>query len=185
MNKRLFFVIFMSAIVSISLSAKTEEQDQKISSLTAEDIENIKKTTWAINIVTDVKDLNIEAIQFAIFETDPLPMLKASFDLRKKLNEGRTLTQFDKNIQNQVDWDIIFKNVTGDNVYLLKPKTTKNDSSMVSANTPNAKRWLVTKSALKKDGSFKCWIIPFNTKIGTVIDININDNNNFDIKKIK
>lgn len=172
-----YIICFSMLFLPLSINAKNS--DTNLSYLNKKDIERIKNASMELDVKTDVKDLNISALQFSIFEADHTPLLQKSFKVSKKLNidEGKKITQFDKSIDKKANWDFIFKNITEDNVYLIESKTVKFDGSSIMDNTPRGKKWLITKVTPKKDAHFKCWIIPFDAKIVSRIKVNIDDKN--------
>lgn len=182
-RKKFLSVILCFISLLFCFSATKMPKDAK-SSLTEEEIKNIEKTTWRIDIKGNVKNTAYGVIEFSIFEKDPMPLLKKSFELRKVVNEGKPQTEYDNFIASQVDWNLIFEEVKGNEVFIVKAKAGKNDSLIISAGTKEQKRWLVSKVVYKKDGGFSVWIIPFEAKKGENTIIEITDKNEFDINSI-
>ncbi len=158
--------VFLLGIVNTGATALTEE-----------DIKKVQLETWTIMFVTEVNDLYPSAIQYAIVNEDPLPMFKANLAFLRsnpKLND-------DILINLQVAWDAIFKKVTGEKVGLLPPNS-ENEFSMGS-NEPGGQKWVITKVALKSNGTILCWCIPVEVKIGERYQIKLDEKNTFDLQK--
>lgn len=182
-NKKFMTIILCFITILFCLSAKKMPKDTS-SSLTENDIKNIENTTWRIDIKSNVKNTTFGVIEFSVFEKDPIALLKKSMDIRKFVDNGKPQTEYDNFISSQVDWNMIFTEVKGNEVFITKAKSDKNVGIMISANSPEQKRWLVSKVVYKKDGSFSVWIIPFEAKIGETTKIEITDKNEFDINSI-
>lgn len=174
----LFIFVFV-----FSLFPKDPKWDEGYS-ITEEEIAKIRQTTWEIKIKSNVKNAYMENIQFAIFDKDPILLLKANKERRDKINSGKKLTKLDEELNRRVDWDFIFSEISGHHVYLVRSKTNKNDNFNIVANMPGEKKWFVTKIVDKKDGRFSAWIIPFDSTFGETVEIEINEANSFDMKKI-
>lgn len=170
-------------IFAFSLFAKGGKLDEGYS-ITEKEIARIKENTWEIKIKSNVKNAYMENIQFAIFDKDPILFLKKNKERRDKINSGKKLTRLDEELNRRVDWDSIFSEVSGDHVYLVRSKTNKNDNFSIVSSMPGEKKWFVTKIVDKKGGRFSAWIIPFDSTFGKTVEIEINETNYFDMKKI-
>ena len=110
-------------------------------------------------------------------------MKKHSLHLLEKADTEVKKEQL-KQVQMVVWWDIGFKNVTGDRLYLLVKRPEQNFSNhMVSSNSPGGKKWIVTKT-VNVDGKPVCWCIPVEVKTGEKIDVTFNEKNTFDLKNV-
>lgn len=179
-------LLMMAAILFFyyPLQAKKIKTEERLTYLTDEDIKRIEETTWRINITSDIKNSYFNAIQFTVFETDPMPLLREQKKIAKKLSEGKNYTKLDKIIDTSTSWDLIFMEKTGAEVYLINAKASKKDSVMISANTKPGKKWLVSKVVQNKDGDINAWIIPFDAEIGKTIDLNFSEKNKFNFSDI-
>ena len=128
MNKKILFVIFITTILVPS----------SLFSLTDQEIEKIKKTTWCVKISVNVKDVYPQALQYAVFETDPAEIFeKHIMHVYKPGGKKPAKERFMKNINMSVDWNMIFKKITADNLALLPLKTGgKNPFSVRSNSDP-------------------------------------------------
>lgn len=150
----------------------------RVMALTNEEIADIEKKTWCLYIDTDVNDLYPAGIQYAILDEDPVPIYKANLE---KLKSNEKCSE-DLSISLVVSWNSIFRKVSGDEVTLLSPKS-ENQFSMRS-NEPGGKKWLITKVVTKSDGTFFCWCIPIEVKIGESYTIKLDEKNCLDLYKL-
>lgn len=124
------------------------------------------QAVWRLAIRLDGTGLDIPALQYALFSEDPKELLKQ----RMQRRPGPA----------PILWDLLFTQVTGDDVGLL----ISNPNSMVGmmSNGPGGKKWLVTKVSTQ-GGKAYCWSIPFETDAeGEAIVLNkdnVMDLNNF------
>lgn len=144
--------------------------------LTEEEIADITKNTWGIFFETDVNDLYPAAIQYTVLDEDPLPIYRANLERLKVNKKGNPE---DLVVTSVVAWDSIFRKVSGDEVALLAPKSV-NQFSMRS-NKPAGPKWLITKVVIKTDGTFFCWCIPLEVKMGESYTIKLNEENCLDL----
>ncbi len=155
-------------------------------SLSNEEINKIRKTTWAVKISVNVEGIYPFALQYAVFETDPIKIFNKHM-MRVYQSGGKkpAKDRFMKNINMSVEWDMIFKKITADNVSLLPLKTEANNPFSVRSNSDpkDDKVWIVTKAAHMKDNTPLCWCIPVNIKKGCEFSIIIDMNNIFNLEK--
>ncbi len=144
------------------------------------------RKTWQIAFDLDVPSLSPQAVQYAIFDEDPVPAFIAQIKrmrshAREQLEKAHS--EVDKEqvnaIQMEVGWNFGFKEVTADKLYLL---TNTSNSSMMS-NAPGGKKWIVTKAARVK-GKPVCWCIPVEVKTGELISVAFNEKNTFDLRTV-
>ena len=107
---------------------------------------------WHGWIRLEPSDLNVQAVQFAIFSENPQEVLKGK--LRGKPWTDRAIV-----------WDFLFNKVPGDELYLLVPGT--NGTVELGSNAPGGKKWLVTKSV---HGVYS-WSVPFQASVDEDFDI--------------
>ena len=81
--------------------------------------------------------------------------------------------------QMEVAWDLGFKEVTGDKIYLIK---NTSNSSMTSNGTAG-KKWFVTK-IVHASGKPVCWRIPVEVKTGELVEVSFNEKNMFDLRSV-
>ncbi len=116
---------------------------------------------WRIAIKLSMPGLDIPAVQCAIFSDDPLERLKAD---RQRARGGDPA----------VMWDLLFRNVTGDEVYLLSAST--NATAGLGSNQPGGKKWLVTKTARSGEKVY-CWSVPFEANPEKDVSIQLSSTN--------
>lgn len=158
-------------------------------------IQNWKDTTWQIRPALNMPELDPEAVQFAVLDSDPIE------DYRKSLM--RNGERFRKDVGDEKDskrrellkrahmtatWDQLFKATTGDLVYLLVPSRSKRNESLarafvISSNDHPGRKWLTTK-VVYRDGLPICWSIAIDTTIGKSVDVEIKTDNLLDLQKL-
>src|SRR5208337_5268076 len=79
-------------------------------------------------------------------------------------------------IQMKVTWDLGFRKVTGDGLYLLTKLPGNFSATGLSSNGPGGKKWIVTKTVDIK-GKPACWCIPIEVKTGKSINITFSKSN--------
>jgi len=148
-----------------------------------EDIKRWERTTWRMNIGLDVAGLSPQAVQWAIFDQDPVPDFQARVKrmqsyYRKRI-EGATdanAKEMERSIGMAVSWDQGFKQITGDRLYLL----ALGGAHVISSNGPDGKKWIVSKSVRIK-GKPACWCIAVEVKTGESIDVWLTEDNAFNL----
>ena len=150
-----------------------------------EKMEEHKKITWQMQLQLNVPNLKAEAVLWAVFKEDPVPgykqRLEAAKDAYNKLfaetaEEDKQLSQ---GCQMRASWDLGFIKITGDRVYLLTAKL----SHSFSSNREIEKKWFVTKTVYL-DKKPVCWVIPIEAEIGESVDIELSEENAFDLSEI-
>ncbi len=81
-----------------------------------------------------------------------------------------------------VGWNLGFKKVTGDKLYLLA-KGPRSSKTTLSSNSPGGKKWFVTKT-VRIDGKPVCWCIPVELAKGKRIEVTFEKSNTFDIQRV-
>ena len=158
-------------------------------------IQEWKETTWQIRPSLNAPDLDPEAVQFAVLEFDPVDAFRKSLaeDVDKFRNEleeepDATRRALQRKSHMTLTWDRLFNAVTGDQVHLLVPGTSKRYESIVrsfvvSSNSSPGRKWVVTKVVYREDEPL-CWCIPVETAIGKSVDVELRRDNAFDFKKL-
>ena len=77
-----------------------------------------------------------------------------------------------------VTWDLGFRQVTGDKVYLLT--SAPGITHVVSSNGPAGKKWIVSKIVYLK-GAPACWCIPVVVETGKEVHVTLDEKNMFDL----
>jgi beta-lactamase regulating signal transducer with metallopeptidase domain len=146
--------------------------------------ENRQTETWRLPISLQASNLVPSAVQWAIFDKDPVPGFKSRFlklqgiyqeQLKGTANEAAREEK--RNGWLTVLWDSGFKEIPGDRLYLLTPD---NPHSFMS-NAPDGKKWIVTK-VQKAKGKPVCWCIPVEAKYGEATKVALTDKNVFDLR---
>ena len=128
----------------------------------------------------NMPNLEPKAVQYAIFEKDPVPAFLAEIKRMQRFNRQeleKEATEAGKEdlrrIQMHISWDRGFKDITGDRLLLLATRS--------GGIFPAGKKWIVTKVAHIK-GKPVCWCIPVEPKRGELINITLDESNTFDLQ---
>ena len=166
-----------------------DSQRAPLSAAEKAEIEQWQGETWRIGVDLDMPSLEPPAVQYAVFDEDPLPAFTALVkrmsghyrqQLKKADNEARREQL--RAIQMTVGWNLGFKKVTGDKLYLLA-KGPRSSKTTLSSNSPGGKKWIVTKT-VRIDGKPVCWCIPVELAKGKRIDITFEKSNTFDLQRV-
>ena len=154
-------------------------------------IQNWKDTTWQTLPVLHMPELHPEAVQFAMFESDPIEdyrkiLIQSRDRFRRELRDEEDSKQREllKRAQMTGTWDGLFKSIAGDRVYLLVPSRSRTNESLtrvtvISSNSPEGRKWLTTKIGCR-DNMPTCWCIPVETAIGNSVQVELRNENAFD-----
>ena len=147
----------------------------------------LPKRCWRVEFELKCPRLAPPAVQVAIMDRDPVPELKARmYELRlfHKWQLGEATSDKDRarlrSIFMAVTWNAGFKNVSGDDVWLLTSVPGETHSSM--SNLPDGRKWVVTKSATV-EGRPICWCIPVEVCRGRAVQVTLRESNAFDLRK--
>lgn len=132
-----------------------------------------EKTTWRLSINLKSRKVHGGAVQFAIMEKDP----RDSFIKDYKKLKDRAVQEKRYDVESEfsiklVAWDVQFREINGDEVYLL----VKGDMNGFSSNKPDGQYYLVTKATLIKDKP-AVWFIPVKVETGKENKILLEDSN--------
>ncbi len=133
-----FVVILAGIFWSVSTVAEEQIDDSQ------------RRSTWRISLSLDTPNLVPPAVQYAVFDKDPIPGFKASLKRmksyhQKELQEAKTgaKRKLAHSIYLKVHWDLSFKEITGDKVYLVM--SAPDTSQSLSSNSHGGKKWIMTK----------------------------------------
>lgn len=156
--------IITSMFLFLAVSAYSADENQ---------LREWERTTWRLNINLTSENLQGGAVQFSITEKDPRDSFRKDY---KKLKERAILEKrYDDESEfsiKLVAWDVQFRGINGDEVYLL----VKGDVNGFSSNKPEMKYYLVTKATVIK-GRPAVWFIPVKVKTGKEKNIVLSDSN--------
>ncbi len=146
--------------------------------------EERRDETWRIHLKLEVSKVLPSAVQWAVFDKDPVPGFKARFNkfqgiYREQVKLARTEVAREKMRKGwlAVQWDWGFKEIPGDHLYLL----TADDPHPLRSNAPDGKKWIVTKVRMT-GGNPVCWSIPVKVKYGEAIKVTLTEKNVYDLK---
>ena len=163
-------------------------QPPSLSSAEKDDVKRWQSGTWQVSIDLDAPSLTPQAVQFAIIDKDPVAAFAAQAkrmqsysrqQLAKAENEARKEQL--RNVDMTVGWDSGFKGVTGDNLWLLTKVPGSFSSHVISSNSRDGKKWVVTKTVQIK-GKPVCWCLPVDLKTGEQAKITLSESNVFDLR---
>jgi len=139
--------------------------------LTKEQVDEIMQSRWVVIPTLEVPGLVPPAVMFAFFDQDPVPEFEASLSFRLDLHLERLKKaapedlQRDRMIHMQGVWDLLFRQVTGDNMHLLVCHPELEWS--FGENSLGRPKWLVTRT-VEVDGELLCWSQKMKTEGGSV-----------------
>jgi type II secretory pathway component GspD/PulD (secretin) len=176
----LAFAVLLVAGMAGSPAARADEKE----------IEGWRSSTWQMAISLHAPSLMPPAVQWAVMDEDPVPGFTARVDRMRSYYRGqidKAQNEQEKDIARSagmtVSWDLSFKEVKGDRLYLLtsEPETSlRRTSHGFSSNGPDGKKWIVTK-AVRIKGKPACWCLPVEVKKGRNVDVTLSEDNLFDL----
>lgn len=163
-------------ILSLSLSSAVSDEEKA----------EFEKTHWQLDLELDTPELTTNAIMWAIFDEDPIPMYKQRLEKLKdiyskalEIEENEAQLYYIKEAQMHASWNFGFAKILGDKVYLL---TTVLDHGF-SSNSSGGKKWIVSKYVFI-DGKQFCWVIPIEAEMGKTIKVVFSKDNLYDVSEI-
>jgi len=136
-----------------------------------------------MNLSLQAPSFATPAVQWAIFDNDPVPAFKAQIQkmqwiYQEQLRgaENEAAREDTRKGWMTIQWDSGFKGIPGDCLCLL----TSDNPPPIESNEPDGKKWIVTKVVMTK-GKPLCWCIPVEVKYGEEIDVTLADKNVFDL----
>jgi hypothetical protein len=176
------------APVEKSKPAESSAAEKLLTPRAEKEIEQWKRRTWQLTIRLDSPNLDPPAVQYAVFDNDPLPAFdalvkKMSASNRERYQQAETdqLKEIQRTSGMTVDWDMGFKRVTGNQLYVLTPSVSH--QHRLSGNGPDGKKWIVTKT-VRAGGKVVCWCLPVEVKKGESVKITLSNSNAFDLEAV-
>jgi len=140
---------------------------------------------WVIGLWLDSPDLPVPAVQWTIFDEDPVPGFKQTLIRNRNIHqkmlksaEGEGRKRSLRSIQMSGDWDRSFKRVTGDKVYMLTG--APGHSQGYSSDGGDGDKWIVTKT-VSVHGTPVCWCLHVEVHQGETIQLKLTEKNRFDL----
>ena len=147
--------------------------------------EGLPKQCWCVQFQLKCPRLVPPAVQLAITDSNPLPALKGRMK-RLRLFHQRQLAQA-RNAKHRTQlrsifmaaaWNAGFKNISGDDLWLLTSTPGVTHSSM--SNLPGRRKWVLTKS-VDVNGKPLCWCMPVEVRRGRIVRVTLRKGNTFDL----
>ncbi len=139
--------------------------------------------TWRMIMSLQGRDLATPAVQWAIFDKDPVSGFKdrtrkMQWIYQDQLRKAESEAARDETRKEwmTLQWDSAFKEISGDRLNLL----TSDSHDPIKSIGPDGKKWLATKVVIAK-GKPVCWCIPVEVKYGEEIQVTLTDKNVFDL----
>ncbi len=135
--------------------------------------------TWRMSMSLQAPGLAIPAVQWAIFDTDPVLGFKARtkkthWIYREQLKRADSEARRERTREGwlTLQWDSAFKEVPGDRLELL----TSDRPHPIESMGPDGRKWIATKVMMAR-GKPICWCIPVEVKYGEEIQVTLTDKN--------
>jgi beta-lactamase regulating signal transducer with metallopeptidase domain len=169
----------------VAQADKNQETGQPAVAKPAKDktLENRHYETWRIAMHLEASKQLPSAVQWAIYDQDPVPAFKARFKKLRGIYQEQlrgAATEAAREDKRKgwmaVQWDWGFKEIPGDRLYLL----TSDDPHPFESNGLDGKKWIVTK-ARKTKGKLVCWCLPVAVKYGEETKVTLTEKNDFDL----
>ena len=149
---------------------------------------NQNDSVCIVHLSLDTPNLVPPAVQFAIFDKDPVPAFKASLRKLKPYHRKeleKTDNQAKRKITRQIflksHWNLMFRQVTGAQVHLLTSAPGATQSTVSKCD--DGKKWLVTKAVfIHKEPIY--WCLPFEAKAGVSNEIVVSEEKAFDMEAV-
>jgi beta-lactamase regulating signal transducer with metallopeptidase domain len=145
--------------------------------------ENRQAASWQLDVGLKAPNLAPHGVQWAIFNKDPIPGFKAQIKKMQLFYQAQLARAAKQTAKDSVrtsgmmvQWDLGFKEVSGDRLYLL----TSDNPHPLTSTEPGGKKWIVTKVAQMK-GKPVCWSLPVEVKSGEKLKVTLSDDNVFDL----
>ncbi len=160
-----------------------------------QDIQDWKNSTWQIRPILSMPDLDPEAAQLAVLDSDPIDSYRKALVQNRERFRQEIEAEDDpskrsllKTAQMTSAWDRLFKATTGDQVYLLVPSRSRTNESLtrtflISSNNPAGRRWLATK-VVYHGNSPACWCVQVETVIGKEVQVELRGDNAIDLQRL-
>lgn len=154
-----------------------------------------KDSTWQIHPSLNVPDLDPEAVQLAVLDSDPLETFRRNVMRNEARFRKEALDEDEPHRQEShrkahmtTMWDLLFKETTGDKLCLLAPFRSKRNATLarafvISSNSAPGRKWLATKVACCGE-VLLCWSIPVDTAIGESREVELSSENALDLGKL-
>lgn len=139
---------------------------------------------WRLDLELDFEALDPQAVQFAIFEHDPRPGFLRGLSRNEGLYREMVLTceaddpeQAMRHVSQNVAWNRAFRDVTGDEVYLLSKVA---GPSTINSNAIAGRKWIVSKVAVSNERPV-CWCVPVDVAAGEAKRVVLSATNTYDL----
>ncbi|MCU0914005.1 MAG: hypothetical protein MUC88_05520 [Planctomycetes bacterium] len=142
---------------------------------------------WHLELTLEMQGLKPPALQWAVFDEDPLPGFVERLERRRKTLPAAVKAAPEqeevaaRNARISVNWDLAFRKITADEAYLLTP--APRGSHGYTTNGPAGPKWIVTKTVMI-DGKPHCWCVPVEVKAGKEIALILRAKNITDLTGI-
>lgn len=145
-----------------------------------------RRSTWHILLNLNAPTLVPPAVQFAVFDEDPVPGFRNRVKARREYNQKSIeeakeagKERIAHSVAMRRAWDSGFEAVTGDDVSLLV--SAPSIFQGISSSGPDGRKWIVTKTVqIEKEPV--CWYLPVDVKVGKETKVTLSEKNMFDLE---
>ena len=114
--------------------------------------EQLPDAAWQLTLSLDAPNLEPPVVQWAVLDKDPvsgfrerIKRMEGFYQTRLGQAKDETQKEMEHSVQMTVGWDTGFRDVTGDQLYLLSG--APGSCNGFTSNRPAGKKWIVTKIA--------------------------------------
>ncbi len=175
--------INVAVIVTFGLLWAADKGITKKPPYTEEEIAELKKTVWIVKIKLDTLSLKTPAVQYALFDYDPIPGFKKIVTgysmVYNGMMAGVSKEERKPGLRRaaiRIKWDQLFEEIGGDKIYMI----TRGGTNSSSSNGQPSKQWIVTK-CISENSEPICWCIPVEPEIGKEVTVNLEKATTFDV----
>jgi hypothetical protein len=176
----------------------------------SEEVRSFAESAWSVHPRLEMSALYPHSVQFALFERDPVPGFRERVASHPR--SGEELRSADRSSGGSSEarelrlallgavWDAGFRDVTGDQVYLLTPDELESPEASdlrsgdqpvtftrvyltIGSNAPAGARWLVTRSLIHDDRAL-VWSLHVDTVVGRTKSLVLHAANVLDLEEL-
>jgi hypothetical protein len=137
---------------------------------------------YRIKIITHIPATDRHSIQLAFLDFNPKEQFNKKFSTENlKETPKSAKTDEEKNVERtiflMVNWDVMFKKVTGDNLFFMNDKDTTGYGATRGMFAGHPKNIWLTSKSFTINGKPYCYVIPFTVSNGSDLSCKLDSSN--------